>query len=724
MTFLRHPLSLTLALLISSSSLHAASDFPIEEIIVTSTKRDTPLTQFAGSARVLTDVSSASELQDLTHQVASLAWVDTGARNPGVIIVRGITMDVIDANDLGGDGGTVASYIDNIPLQGYFSPPHVRLKDIEQVEVLRGPQGTLYGNSSIGGLVRYVTVKPDLSTQETRVSTMLSQTKRSNSLNHDIDLMVNAPLIDDVLGLRMVVGKAENSGFIDNPYRFTGLERDINNEDYEQSRVSVRWKSSDRTQWDMSYHKQDVLVDDRQAVNPLFTGHKYHASSRIEQPMQGELELISFDVNHDFDRSTLTASLSRYDYAQHDVSDQTDYLIELGGSYYTDFDDFWSYNESLVDVEKDSAELRFASQRDGTWNYVVGAFYSRDELLSISADVVPGFADFSQEFRPNDLDYLATQHEVLKENSVYGELTYAPTDRTELTFGARHFRYDDDLSMCGALYPTEDGLACDQQRETSSGTLGKVAALHHLNNVNTIYASVSEGYRRGGANLIPASEGVGTYYEEDHSLNYEVGIRSAQFDNHLQLNASIYYIDWSDIQLQFYSDNGYGYWDNAGNAISTGVELEARYHVSDQFSLVSVYDHSRAEINKTIEDKSLYKGDALPGVARDRINLALEFSQPLQHALLEAKITYQYTGSRNTAFNDEYYTYRELPSYQTVDAQIGISFDQWNLMLFVNNLTDTYAVTGARSNYWYREQGQFDYIIRPRTLGLRASVTF
>ncbi len=719
------PLALACALLpFMSLPTWAAQASAVEEVIVTAAKRDQRLQDFSGAVSVVNNFQGVKNIGDIAAQVPGLAIVDAGPRNSTGLIIRGLRTDEVGSNDLGGDGSMVASYVDNIPLQGYFVPPSFSLKDLQQVEVIRGPQGTLYGNASIGGLIRYVTAKPDLTKQSVTATAEMSQTKHSDDLSYDTDLVVNTPLIDNTLGLRLLLGKTDNAGFIDNPYLRSGAQDDINDDQTKQARVSVLWQASDNFSLNSSYHYQKVNVSDRQATNKSFTGDKYTASSRILQPMQGELQLASIDANYEIGWATLTASVNRYDYQYRDRADQTDYFIYLDGGpdggYYTAYPDLIGVAAGNVDVVKDSVELRLASANDQRLRWLVGAFYSRDDLDSVYKETVPGFGAFIGEDRPGDIDYNATQVEILDEISTYAELTYDLTEKWEASIGARYFRYDDDLEACTAVYPSD--ISCENGDDVSNDTLGKFSTTYRFSNDHKAYFIVGEGYRRGGANLTPPGVTTDRFYEPDKGTNYELGFNNFWLNQRLQLNIALFNIDWKNIQFDMTSEDGRSITGNAGDARSQGIELDGSAKLSDAFTLRMGYSNIDAELTETVEDLGVYDGDKLPGSPRTQWSLSLDFKQEYNGNLWDASIGMNRIGDVTTALNADFYNYQTLDAYTTANARVGVTLRNWRLGAFVNNIENTRGITGARSDEYYGEQGQFEYITRPRTIGM--SVTY
>lgn len=717
--------------LIPSLALADSAVPKMEEIIVTASKREQALNEFSGSVTAINAdaLDFSSGIHDIARLVPGFAVLDTGPRDSSSLIIRGLRVDDVGENDLGGDGGSVASYVDNIPLQGYFLPPAFSLKDLERVEVLRGPQGTLYGNASIGGLVRYITAKPDLSKSSLTASMKISQTKESDDLNHDTDLVINAPLINDTLGVRLMLGKTENQGFIDNPYLLGGAQKDINDDETEQARVSVLWQATDEFSLAGSYHYQKNEVGDRQATNESFTGDKYTVASRYRQPMEGELELFSLDADYDFQWANLTVSASRYEYENNKAADQTDLytLFDPDGEFYFQYEDFSAINASDVTVDKNNLEVRLVSPDIQALRWLVGAFYSTDDADLTRADVVPGFADFLGLNRPDDIDLLEVQTEDLKERSVYGELAYDLTPKWEVLVGARSFRYEDEYTSCYVFPLFIDGtdlpLECIENDDDHDGTLGKFSTKYQFTPEQNIYLTVAEGYRRGGANPIPADIEQNRMYDPDTSINYEMGSHSYFFDKKLRVSASVFYIDWDDIQVRGVVEQLYPATFNARSARSKGFELEIVGDLSERFSAWTNFSYTNAELTEDVINfngygENIYAGDRLPGSPEQQWAVGVDYTQPINNSRLDAGLSISRTDEIYTVLNDELANYDRLNGFTTANARISLTFDQWRLGAFVNNISNSRGITGKRTAEWYGERGQFEYITRPRTIGV------
>lgn len=602
---------------------------------------------------------------------------------------------------------------------------------MQQVEVLRGPQGTLYGNASIGGLIRYITAKPDLEKYSVSTTAEVSQTKHSDDMNYDTDLIVNAPLIDDTLGMRLMLAKTENQGFIDNPYWLIGPAEDINDDKTKQARLSFLWQPVEEFSLSSSYHYQKINVSDRQATNESFTGDKYTATSRFEQPMDGELHLASVDAEYDFDWAKLSASLSHYDYQQNELVDQTDYFTQLDelvyGDYYTSMEGMYAFNEAVVDVVKDSAEVRLVSADDQRLRWLVGAFYSRDDLGVNWGDYVPGFGEFMDEDRPDDLDFAVAQAEILDEYSVYSEVTYDITARWETSVGLRYFRYEDDMDVCYFSYPSLPEGYCELGDDVSNDSLGKFSTRFKVTEQQNIYFTIAEGFRRGGANILPLESTAQSFYEPDTAVNYELGYRSSLLDNRLTLNAAIFNVEWENLQLRTTSASSLPYFVNVGDARSKGFEFESIFHLNSEFSLRAGYSHVDATITETViftdlDGDDVFNGDTLPGAPRTQWNLALDYKQSFNTVDVDASISTRYFGEVYTALNSGFRNYRKLDSFNPANVSAGVTVSNWRVGAFINNISNSRGITGTRSTEWYGERGQFEYVTRPRTIGV--SVTY
>lgn len=734
--------TLTSVFIAQNTVAESVSAESVDEVIITASKRNLALKDFSGSVTVVQGdaLNPLATISDIANQVPGLTATNIGLRNTTALTIRGLRTDQTGSKDYAGDGGTVATYIDNIPMQGFFVPPAMGLKDLQQIEAVRGPQGTLYGNASVGGLIRYVTAKPDLTKNAVSINASLSQTAESDDLNHETDVVVNVPLIDNTLGIRVLLSKEKNAGFIDNEYLLTGEQQDTNADETDQARASILWRPVDELSIRGTYSYQKINTDDRQASNEAVTGDEFSATSKYLQPLNGELHLSSADADYDFGFATLTASLSRSDYTSKTIGDQTDFLLtNYGDGYYAEYEDFSAFTRGDVDVIKNSGELRLVSPNDQSLRWLVGAFVSNDDLDVTIADRVPGFDAVFDEDRPDDLDYLATQTEVLNEKAIYAEVAYDLLANWEVVVGVRHFKFKDDLKICSLLFPASEPyegdnypLACVNDKDNTSGSLGKFSTKYKFSDSQNIYFTVAEGFRRGGTNLMPVEITNNRSYAPDKVVNYEVGTHSDFLDGKIQFNGSLFYMDWKDIQVSTYTEEGYNIIANAGKARSKGIELETLAQLNQAWNVRFSYSYTDAAltgkplvlVSNEYDEITVQSGDRLPGSPKQQWSLGLGYQQALTVATLTGRVSYSYSGDITTALNKNFADYEQLDGYGTVNAQIGLQWSNWQFAAFANNLGNTQAITGKRSASRYGELGQFDYITRPRTIGLTAHYHF
>jgi outer membrane receptor protein involved in Fe transport len=295
--------------------------------------------------------------------------------------------------------------------------------------------------------------------------------------------------------------------------------------------------------------------------------------------------------------------------------------------------------------------------------------------------------------------------------------------------GARSFRYEDEFESC-LVYPfyfgiegTDLPLDCVGNDDTHTGSLGKFSTKYQFTPEQNIYFTIAEGYRRGGANPVPATFDYGRIYSPDTSINYELGTHSAFMNQRLQLSAAVFYIDWKDIQVTGAVEQRYAATFNAKGAHSQGVELEARAEITDYLAMRMGFSYTDAELTEDVTNyngsgENIFKGDRLPGAPREQWSLGMDYTRASGNALWDANVTLAYADETYTALNDELADYERLKGSTTANARIGLSISTWRLGVFVNNIANARTVTGKRSTGWYGERGQFEYITRPRTIGV------
>lgn len=710
----------------------AASADPIEETVIVALKRPVSRGDYAGAATVLDEELLSStyltSVVDIAALVPGLFAQETGTRNPTPVMMRGINFDGMSSNNLGGDTYTVASYLDNIALQGYYAPPQVVFKDVQAVEVLRGPQGTLYGASSLSGLIAYQTAKPVMNEVSISLHGQMSQTAESDNLNMDSDVIINTPIIDDFLAMRALFSYTDNAGFIDNDSLLTGAEKDINDDNVSAGRLSFLLTPVERLSVSLMLQQQHTESGDFQSDNPAVTSREYTAATYYLQPMKGELSLADLEIRYEFDSFSVELSSNYYAYELEQTTDITAFYQDDGYTVAFDGGDN-GFTDANVDVDQRNTELRLISNWAGDVNGIVGISIADNSVDFIYED---NLTDYPGSYR--EVEYTFTQDQTLEDMALFGELTWQTTEALALTFGGRYFDYNDSTESCDGFHTGP--LFCMNEEVDESEASFKLAALYQLNDDVSLFANITEGFRRGGANAVPQDLASRRSYAPDTTVNYELGLFSSAWDQRLDIAMTIFYVDWKDIQLftgDVSDDLGYyiSYITNAQDAKSQGIELELTAALTDSLKLRSYYAYSDSELaedalsynDETGFGDNGYKGDRLPGSAKEQAHLALLYTQPWLSFVFDGSFSGNYTGDVNTQLNDEHFAYKNLGSYTLFNVSVGISQDKWRVGLFANNLSNKRAVTAEDPGY-YGPESALSYVVKPRTIGVDVRYQF
>ncbi|MBD0409779.1 TonB-dependent receptor [Pseudoalteromonas distincta] len=644
----------------------AAKNKSLEVIEVTATRRsgsvqNAPLNITALDADIMKD-QNISELADVARWVPGLTITDQGGRSGSPIIVRGLNTN---SSGPSSDGGTVSTYINEIPVS-----VDMRLVDIERVEVLIGPQGTLYGAGTLGGAIRYMLKQPELDFTSLEVYGDLFQTKESDSLGGEGGFIFNLPIIEDKLAVRASLNVYEDPGFIDYGYvvREPGVSlpdpdwsdssavnnnlknvKDANGETTTTGRISVRFKPNESFEGTLNYFYQNQDSEGRSIVhyNSLNSNNglsdvigKYESAYRFEEPREKKDQLLSLELKADLGFAELVSATGISSFDADGQRDQTDLLIRLDYGY-EEFPSFSTFTREIDEEDTFTQELRLVSQSDSDFNWIVGGFYNKTEIEASSREFTPGFDQFAidnfggEQLRPDSLEYLELTKSKVTESALFGEVGYQVTDKLDITIGARFYEYDVesqaafDFPLANTLYggvdPDKITVAYEKDEAADNGNLFKFNAKYQFTDSVMGYVTVSEGFRIGGSNGLvscpdPIVEDQQTgcgkpdelLYEADTTTNYELGFKSTWFRSQLHFNAALFNVDWDDAQITGATDIGQlTYLSNAGSANAKGVEISTRAILSDSFSVYATYAYTKAEL--TSDAPFLFNADGTDG---------------------------------------------------------------------------------------------------------------
>lgn len=712
---------------------------------------------------------------ELMRGVAGVGVVDRGARNSSVVSgirIRGLNVDSSALGDYAvSAASTVATYVDKTPLFANFL-----LSDIDRVEVLRGPQGTLYGSGALGGAVRFLLRQPQLGNWEARTSLSVSSVDGSGGIGLSESFTLNAPLAS-TFALRVNATLNDFPGATDyrNVYRLDddGIPvapngvldpaaeyRKVRDADFVRQsygRASLLWKPNDRFDATLSYMAQADKFGGRRgtSLGKDGWGNPYgdlELGSVQREPSARHVNLTSLEANIDLGFATLTSSTSDYNHEGDITSENTGFYARngwLGGFYYNYPRPMASavrgYGESAF-----TQELRLTSREGGRFDYVLGAYYQDQDRFSTQNSYLRGFKRWWDAAFPafaasvvSDRDFQYRQTENFKETALYGELTWHATDTLQFTGGFRHFRDEarTRVEQTTGFWTALVDSSVSESDESDTRTLFKGNVSWFFSPRSQVYATVSEGYRRGGTNGTPttgnfAENPAWVSYEADTVRNHELGIKGRI--GPVTYNADVFYVDWKDPQVNS-ATTVWGFFavQNAQKASTRGLELELSGAAGAGFtySLGYTYTKARLEADALAVDGSYlygYKGMALPGAPEHRFNAAASYGIPLGAGLLTLRGDAYYQSETENALSLSPKFRRTLEGFSLFNLSATYGIGNWDLTLWLKNVTNEAGITGLYTEEYmgtspaqeYYGNGSKALVTMPRTTGFTVSYRF
>lgn len=749
---------------------------PIEEIIVTATSREASMQDIPYNISAVSgNAISAAQITDqaeLMRNIPGVAVVDRGSRNSGVIngiMIRGLNVDGAALGDYAlAASPTVSTYVNSTPVYANFI-----LKDLERVEVLRGPQGTLYGSGSLGGTVRYITRDPSTEAVEVQLNSGVSSTAGSEGLNYYSDAVINIPLSDN-FAVRGSAGFVDGAGVVDyvNVYSLDndGLPvapngvlspdanyrtvEDADTVDIKYVKVAALWRPSDKVEAVLTHMMQEDDIGGRrqQTVGMDGFGNAYgeYENGAVQlEPSSREADLTSLEVDIDLGFATLTSSTSQYDHSGDSISENTGFYAQLGwlGGFYFNATRPMAEAARQYDDSAFIQELRLVSSSSGNFDWTLGAFHISQDTAGVQQSYMRGFDRWAEtawgvDLVATDQDWDYRRLDNFTENALYGEATWH-MDKFHFTLGARYFdnEYESDVFM--ELPMWGGGNPVEENRTTAdNGTLFKGNVSYDISEETMVYATVSEGYRRGGTNAVPlsgnfAESDAWLEYDSDSVLNSELGIKGNLGGARYTLAA--FMVDWQDVQVNTSTPIGGFYAVANGDSASTsGVEFEIQGDFTDTLSYGFGYAYVNAELDESLISPTggliATAGTRLPGTPEHTLTAALDYSAPIgnQGLNLIARLASYYQSSTSNAASDSVRFAQELDGFAIVDGHIGVAGDWWSATLFAKNLTNEEGTTGVfKEEYMgtdpsqnYFGNGSKEFLALPRTIGANLRVTF
>jgi len=748
----------------AADAAEAADGTDVTEITVTaqrysSTVQNTPISISAISGDQLTS-AGITTVEDLIRDVPGFSMRSAG---PG--------QSEYEARGLASNGGaapTVGFYLDEVPL----SPPALAqvgkvvidpdFYDVDRIEVLRGPQGTLYGSGSMGGTIKIVTNQPKLDTFEGSAQGTVSDTQ-GGSGNGGGNFMMNIP-IGDAFALRVVGTDTYRSGWIDrivlNPFPpdtttrgdvlaapVQSVTTDVNTEKLYGERASLLFQPND----DLSilatalYQRMVMGGYDEFDLPPGPDYLAHYEAFPISEPISDTAHIYSLTINDNLgfaDVTSATAYWRREESQTQDASESASYTAGLPAD---GLPEYVSVPYSEIDLTRQfSEEVRVTSRGNDRLHWVTGVFYSDLHSTWIEIDSNPLMSALSPPgANPSGTFFDADNPYHIRQVAAFADGSYKFTNTLEFSTGLRWFRYQSQA------FENEWGLDASSftpltsPLETTASATGfnpRFNLSYSPNGDLTSYISASKGFRPGGANeQVPVNLcGVSPLsFGPDSVWDYELGEKAKLFDNRLTINGDIYYIAWTGIQEALLLTCGYEYNANAGNARSFGPELEMSAKLTRQLTLTVNGNYTDAKITKpssvlanslagTIASCTSVSNCTVPvlNVPQETGSVSLVYSAPILHGF---QLTARASGSYVGASTDEsYYFGIHLPPYFLAGARIALSRDRWSAAIFVDNLTNKVAeLTANNTSFQYN----IPALVRistnqPRTIGTQINFRF
>jgi outer membrane receptor protein involved in Fe transport len=745
------------------------SDVTLEEIVVTATKREQRLQDVPVAVSAITsqDIQARgfSQYADYLNTVPGVYFEDAG---PGRSQIRIRGLSTIE----GAVPSTVATYFGDtvtsvLTLSG--GKPNLRLVDIDRVEVLRGPQGTLFGANALAGVVRILPAAANVDAFEANVGTRGFTTAHSDDASYHVEGTVNLPLIDGSLALRIAAYKDDIAGYIDNRYEgraaedwtvmgqeviaaFTGQEpgsvtlppgslvnpaipafkrRDINSEDTWGVRTSLAWQVSEQLRMDLVYQTQNSRLNSEPSTLPSagpydqIRGTDYFLQGRYEE----DIDVASLTARYQWANMELVSSTGWVKFDRADVVDYSMFAANLYG-----LPELPWVQRTPAQSKQFTQELRLQSTGNGPLQWTFGVFYLDQDTsgmqgsydLSCPACLPTLITGDTFTFQVSADEFFSE-----RQRAVFGEVNYDLTAQWSVGVGARYFEGDmrgGDSQLLG--FEVGGGFTMPgtsrSDREFNPSAHVQYRPMDEL----TLYVQAAKGFRSGQGNQpLPsaceaeaAEAGIAALTEPDTLWNYEFGAKSVLADGRINLNLAVYRADWKGVQISAGLACGFGAIVNGGDAVGKGVELElvAQLTRSWRANLTAAYNHN--EFDEVSTATGFAPGERLPGSFEKNGSLGVQYDFDLSERWSGfARADYVYTGDVLLKFGRGVdATFITQDPQNIGNVRLGLRHEALSVELFGRNVSDERGVISTGDPLFGAQQ----VITRPRELGVELRYSF
>lgn len=725
----------------------SATATEIREVVVTANRRaesvqDVPLAITAVTGETAKE-QGITDYESLVRTVPGV--IATGEAGFDKLTMRGIQTSQTTSGN--GSQKSVSIYVDDLPVTTFsVVTADVTPFDIERIEVLRGPQGTLFGSGSLAGAVRYITNKPDAGGYDAAIS-VEGGVSKNQSYRRRLNGMLNLPLVEDKLAARLAGYSRDDDGYVENVG--TGQENS-NTQEAWGFRGALLWRPTDNLSATLVGSYNRAVAGDGALYDPALGVNK--SNSDVPFTSTIELKTLNLTVDADLGFANLTSSTTV-------AQSPNDWTLALpaivpGIPYHI---------RSTAETKTVTQEVRLVSNPSERLDWVLGAFYLAQDtddhtILYFSTPFVSALniTGLPTTLAPGSADSSDIGKRQNRELAAFGEANYSLTDQLKLTLGARVTNQKYTTITTGGFTAPTSFLAIFTggnrniplvPRPTGAFTTGhvvkvtpKISVTYQPNSDQTYYVTAAKGFRRGQPNGLESLNGgrsvvdptdpaiVPPFAVGDELWNYEAGLKALWFDNRLRTNLALYYVDWRDMQVPLIrTSDQHPYAGNIGRARSIGVEGELEARLTRNLDLGLNFTFQNAKITSITDEEWLISGanlgSKLSSPARAFSGYA-KYTWSLAHSDVYVRLDAQYVGAYPNAFPNTAGTrqlsptFASIPAYAKADLSAGWSRDRLGAVLYVENLFDTDDVTFINPANFTANRYK---TLRPRTFGVRLS---
>jgi outer membrane receptor protein involved in Fe transport len=643
-----------------------------------------------------------TSLYDLAGEVAGMTVTNLGPGRDKVLL-RGLS----DGAFTGQTQSMVSLYLDDVPITYSAPDPDLRMADVERVEIMRGPQGTLYGGGSLGGVVRMATRKPDLDRYSANVLAGVGWTQ-GGGRNDELEAMANLPLINGRAALRAVAYRETEDGYIANPT--LGLRR-VNGSERIGARASLR--AGLTPGWTLTLGLTHQSINNKDTQYGLRRLGPKIRDTLVREPHDNEFDHVSLTLTGEGGWGRVNGSIAQISHhfgSRYDATPVST-LYGLAGRAAA-FDE-----DKGIDLTV--AEVTYATPSQHRLHGLVGAFASRGSIeLETSLHGLPA---------QSPSVYAERRRDEINEAALYGEVTFDATPHLSATAGLRWFDFSFDTNST-ATQPA--GQRLTRQSADAAGFSPKLLVSYDARPGLLVYAQAAEGYRPGGFNtagrigqVFDAPETPPRRYQADELWNYELGIKLRALDDRLQGRAAVFYATWESVQSDQYLADGTAYTANIGNGANRGIEAEAAFRVSERLDLRAAALLNDPEVTKLNTAFSTHKDAALPGVSRTSASLGLDYHRDLALGpTLRLQGQASYVGGSYLTFDAD--KAHEMGEFLGLRGVASLTTADWTLSATIDNPLNNHANSFSFGNPYLITRDPIVTPPRPRTISVRLTARF